>query len=1054
MKIRLFFTAFLFSLISLEGLSQSLISGRVLSSDDRKPLAGAIVKVAGSSRGVITDDKGGFLITVKIPQEFLIISFLGYQNSTLTLSEPPDSTVLLYLTTLNTQFEEIVVSTGYEKTPRERATGSFAFINQDLINRSPGSNILNRLEDVVSGLTFNRDGSTQGNSISIRSLGTIYANDQPLIIIDNFAYEGDIQNINPSDVESVTVLKDAAAASIWGARAGNGVIVITTKKGKVGKQQVTGKSDVVWGAAPDLFRKPQMTVSEFVGVEIDLFKKGYYSSAENAQGNPPLTPVIELLIAGREGKITNEQVQTEIARLEGKDIRKDYERYLYRSSLLQQYALSLSGGNETMRYYVSSGYDHSRSSAVGDQYSRFTLNASNNFSFLKSRLAIGTGIYFSTSRDHQNKLKPVSFDAMRSLYPYGELADDSGMPLSIVKDYRAAFVGQAESQGLLPWTYVPLDELRLNDNMAVVQDFRFNLNANYEILKGLRGEMQYQAGLGSSLLKEHFRAKSYFVRDLVNNYSQINENGTLSYGIPKGGILDQSNNVSLTHNLRGQLTYKKTFNQKHDVSVLSGAEIYSGNRRTSRNRFYGYEDSHATLKPVDYLGLYTQYSYPVNRRVIPFRDGSSHFDDRSISYYFNGAYSYAGKYTVTTSARLDQSNLFGVKTNLRSVPLYSGGISWNVAQESFYRFAALPYLRLRATYGYNGNMDKTISAYTTAYYISAAAHTRLPYAQIINPPNPQLKWERVGVLNLAIDWRSASSRWKGSVEYYSKRSTDLIGDTPYAPSSGITSFRGNIANMTSQGIDVEINRKHTAGKIMWQSTLLMSYAADKVRDYKIQSSTINYLHSVRQPLNDRPLFSLYALEWAGLDSADGSPRGLLNGEKSSDYAAILQTTRPSDLLFYAGRPRIFGSIRNDLVYKKFSLSFNIAYRLAYFFRRESVFYSDILTANGGHSDFSLRWRQAGDELKTQVPSMPEVVSTNRDYMYRYSEELIENGNHIRMRDVRLQYTVTPRRTVPVQVYIYANNIGLLYVSNRHGLDPDYPVMRPPLLLSLGFNCQL
>lgn len=1046
----------LFSLLYCTGRAQISVKGRVFSENEELPLAGATVQIEGSSKGTFSDEYGNFSLLINKESDTLIVSFIGYKSELLLLKGRGSSPLVVFLRPVSSEMDEIVISTGYEKTPRERVTGSFAFINNALIERSPGSNILNRLEDVASGLTFNKDASTRGNNISIRSLGTIFSNDQPLIVIDNFPYEGDIQNINPNDVESITVLKDAAAASIWGARAGNGVIVITTKKGKADRKQFSAKSDIIWGARPDLFYKSQMSSADYIEVEKILFDRGYYTNSENAVGHLPLTPMVELLIARRDGKITTEDLESGTELLGSYDLRDQYKKHFYRNSLLQQYAVNMSGGNISHRYYLSAGFDQNKLATVGDKFNRITLNSSNGFTLLGGRMEIGSGIYFTRTDDRQNSVSSIRMDGSRPLYPYARFSDDSGNALSVVKDYRASFTESAVQSGLEDWSYVPLNELSQNENRAVSTDLRLNLNSHFLFFQGFKIEVQYQAGLGQSGLREYYSPESYFARNLINSYTQVNSGQTLSYAIPKGGILDQSHHQTFTQNLRGQLSYKNKASENHQLSLLVGSEVFDRTQNMDRMRFYGYDDSHATLKPIDYITFFPQYSNRVATRTIPFMDSRSELSDRGISYYFNGAYTFRQKYTVTASTRLDKSNLFGVKSNQRGVPLYSAGLSWNLSRERFYKLKSLPYVRLRATYGYNGNVDKTMSAYTTAFYYSAAAQTRLPYAQVINPPNPRLRWERVGVFNAGLDIESASSRWKGSLEFYAKRSTDLIGDSPYPPSSGISTFRGNIANMNGRGIDLELTRRHTTKGLIWQSVFLLSHVADKVMDYGVQASTLSYLQSTRLPMSGRQLYTLYALEWGGLNPKDGSPFGVIGGEQSSDYAKILQSTPPAELLSYAGRPRIFGSLRNDLTYKAVSLSFNISYRLGYYFKRESVLYADVLTAKGGHGDFSGRWMQPGHELITQIPSLPEVASANRDNVYRHSAQLIENANHVRLRDIRLQYNLSGSKTPlfkSAQAYLYASNIGLLYKANRHGLDPDFLEIKPPLSLSAGLNFQ-
>ena len=337
----------------------------------------------------------------------------------------------------------------------------------------------------------------------------------------------------------------------------------------------------------------------------------------------------------------------------------------------------------------------------------------------------------------------------------------------------------------------------------------------------------------------------------------------------------------------------------HRVDVLAGAELRDQLTHTSKHRLYGYDDENATSGMVDYIKTHTSYINPGQTSIrISNQDSERELVDRFLSYYTNASYSYSNRYTLSASARFDQSNLFGVKTNQKGVPLYSVGASWNLSDEAFYNLGVLPYVKLRATYGYNGNIDKRTSAYVTARYRSKDANSGLPFAEVQNPPNPELRWERIKVINFGVDFSSRRNVFTGSIEYYRKKGLDLIGTTPYAPSSGITEFTGNYANTKGSGWDIVLNSRILNKKLSWVNSLLFSSSKEIVSNYMQLGSISSYRDDVQvSPMEGRPLYSLYSYAWAGLDPQNGDPQGYLDGEVSSNYSSILNNTKPEDLNF-------------------------------------------------------------------------------------------------------------------------------------------------------------
>jgi hypothetical protein len=392
------------------------------------------------------------------------------------------------------------------------------------------------------------------------------------------------------------------------------------------------------------------------------------------------------------------------------------------------------------------------------------------------------------------------------------------------------------------------------------------------------------------------------------------------------------------------------------------------------------------------------------------------------------------------SGRIDQSNLFGVKTNQKGVPLWSAGAAWNINQEKYYTSEWLPFLKLRVTYGYNGNVYKGISAYTTARYNGNNGSTQLPYAQVINPPNPELRWEKFQMVNMGIDFGFKGDRLSGSVDFFQKKGIDLIGVSLFAPSSGISTFRGNYAGTKGKGVDLTLNSKNTNGDFTWRTNLLFSYIQDKVTGYNVEPTG---LPGVGVPVLNRPLYGIYSYAWAGLDPLTGDPQGYLNGKLSKDYTTILSTANINNSMYNgSARPTIFGSLRNTITWKNISLSANISYRFNYYFRKQSVNYTNVLNSKIDHGDFDLRWQKQGDEKFTNVPSLPESVNSSRDNFYAGSSVLVGKADNIRLQDVRISYDLPGNsvRNLPVkhiQFFAYANNLGMIWKADKGKIDPDY-----------------
>lgn len=1042
-------------------LQQDPIRGKV-TNEKGEPLDGATIKVKGTNFTTSSDQYGNFLIPLTYADLIIQINYLGYTPSEIKAKNAASIT----LKANNSFINEIeVLSSGYQSLPKERATGSFSKVDNETLNRQVSTDVISRLKGIAPSILFDeRSGSPK---LTIRGQATIFGNDQPLIIVDNFPYEGDINNINPNDIEEIDILKDAAAASIWGVRAGNGVIVIKTKRGKIDQLINIGvTANTTFGGRPDLHYIPRMKSTDFIDIEMMLFEKGHYNTIiSNTAVNRPYSPVVEILNNQQNNLISTAEAETRINALRNYDLLDDIHKYLYETSLKQQYALNLSGGTNKYSYYFSSGFDKNRETQKGNGFSRVSLNSNQIFRPI-DKMEITAGLtYNQNNRSNANVISMLSNMGAEMMYPYARLADENGHNTTLIKDHSTVLKRSAIEEGLLNWDFVPLDELYLQNNKYRQSGIRLNTAVKYNIINLLSAEVRFQYENQSNGMRNLLDRDSYTVRDQINRFTTF-QNGVMERNVPLGDILENNNSDLNALNGRFQLNYNQSWN-KNQVNAIGGFELRQTKVTGLASRIYGFDSNVGSRITVDYLTRFNQYGKGSNS-LIPNIDNYLETLDRMRSYYFNGAYNYDLRYVISASARIDQSNLFGVRTNQKSVPLWSAGAKWNISKEDFYNVAWLPELSLRSTYGYSGNIDRSITAYTTAR-LSTNSNNSLPNAELQNPPNRNLRWEKNRMWNIGIDFGSQNNRISGSIEYFDRKGTDLIGNGEIDPTTGFTSYRGNLADMNGKGLDVELNTINIqTTSFNWRTAIIFSYAKDKVTQYQRMTSINNFLDdksiyrnpTTYSPVVGRPLFSIYSYPWAGLDPETGQARGFLNSEPSTEYSQITQylAEDPENNLIYHGNALApyFGALRNTFGYKGIEFSFNITYRFGYHFKRISNTYSGMYSSYFIHADYYDRWQTAGDELATNVPALVYPANNLGDVYYLNSEVLINSGNHIRLQDMNLAYTFEENmlRNIGlknIRLFAYSNNIGILWKANKVSLDPDFPTTKPIRTFALGLN---
>ncbi|WP_367867108.1 SusC/RagA family TonB-linked outer membrane protein [Pedobacter sp. WC2423] len=1042
------------------------IRGHVVDNNNL-PLVGTTVKVLNSNKAVLTNNEGYFELLNVDEKAILIVSYIGYKSQQIPAQQSGPLIIKLELQPSDLEGVEIV-STGYQTLPKERTTGSFEKIDNNLFNRVTGTTVTSRLLGTVAGVYFNNRSATSptGDAISIRGISSLNNNTiltRPLVVLDNIPYEGDLSNLNPNDVENITILKDAAAASIWGTRAGNGVIVITTKKGAYDKPlSISFNGNVTISEKPDLFYLPQISSSDAIDVERFLFANQYYDNKlTTTSPYPPfLTPVVELLAKQRELPLSDTEgralIDNQINAFRQYDVRNDYLKYMYRDAINQQYSLNINGGSKQVTYMLSAGYDRNLNSLVTSTYNRTSFRSNVTFKPIK-QLDIQTSFLYTRTKDvnsDEAAAGATSYDP-GLFYPYARLADGSGNHLAPGMIYNPTYLDNlSKDSRLVDWRFKPLDDLHKTVFTGNSQDILFNLGVTYNLNSILSADIKYQYQQTNTDSKTLYDKDSYYVRNLVNTYT---DPITFERAIPSGAINIPRESIFKAQTIRAQVNGHKIWNNKHELNAIAGAEARKNYGLTTiQNTLYGFDPNTNSFLNVDYKNpVQTYYG---GTELIPNQPSINDNNNRFTSLFFNSAYTYNNRYSISASVRKDASNVFGDNANKRGSPLWSGGASWDISKENFYRFEFIPNLKLRGTYGYSGNVVTGVPAYAVVTYPGSNSITGLPYAQTTNPPNPDLRWEKVGMLNIGLDFSMKNNRLTGSIEYFDKRSKDLVTNAPIDLTKGSYTQTLNSANLHGKGIDITLNSLNmNMSDFQWRSTLIFNYSRTIVTRYLLKENTaLDYIgrSNFLNPIEGKDAYAVLAYNWAGLDSSNGEPQGYLNGEVSKDYSNLLNAKIEDLRYFGSATPVYYGAFRNTFSFKGIEVSANILYKFDYYFKRPGINYNNLYAIGMGNEEYSRRWQKQGDEKITDIPAMIYPPNSERDDFYNGSAATVEKADHIRLQDITVAYLLQNR--IPglksVRLYANVNNVGILWRANKKGIDPDIiSGYRSPRTFSMGLT---
>ena len=1066
------------------------ITGKV-TDENGQPLPGVAVQLKGTTVGVATDVDGNFRLTLPKQGEItLVFSFIGMKTQEVVVANEKPLSIVMQEDIK--QMDEVLV-TGYQTISKERATGSFDMLSREQLNK-PATTLASRLVGVTAGVQGIED--EDGNlSFEIRGQTSLNSDARPLIVVDGFPVEGEFNTINPNDVESVTILKDAAAASIWGARSANGVIVIVTKKGALAAKkgaQVEVSAFVKVQPKLDLdYYNPLVSSAETVEYERRGFSTNFFggpwSPIDDSYLNAsnPYSQAVVALNENRLGYLSDEDMEATLERLSHQNNKGQIKKYLLQIPLTQQYNVNISGATERMSNMLSLMYERNRDGFKENHEDRLMVNYRTNVKLFKWLDFNFSGMvqYNSAENSGINAVRSddalLTYGSIQDLQPYDMLVDENGNRTQLAGNFYHPILNRhvpVENFPYSDWTYNPITEIENRDLCTTELNTRIQGGFTVHFMEGLNFDTKFQYEMYNMNHSNFYNENTYAVREHINTTSTWNkETNEVSPNLPKGGVKDESKSSIKSYNFRNQLNFDRTFGERHALNVIIGTEISERvEESTIYARTYGYNEE--TLS----VGVYpngvseTDSWMGWGNGIFNYTNSYAYNIDRYFSLYANAAYTFDEKYTLSGSVRADASNLITDDPKYRYAPFWSVGLGWQISKENFMQdIGWIDRLNLRVTYGYNGNVDKTTS-FRPLISIDATqnSYTHDFNATIQSYGNPSLRWERTGTWDVGVDYSFLGGKLAGKIDVYSKLGKDLMAAMSIPAVNGTSSQSLNAAKMSNRGIELEIGTQLPIyeDKIAWIGNLNFSYNKNKIQElYKVTYQSYElygggmYADGSASFVEGCDANTLWVYEYAGYvnmgseDSPNFQP--VVSGGDGNVYDFAMGV--PGNALNYmkdAGTkvaPYAFGFSNNFKIYD-FNLSFLITGKFGHKFSRTGFNYPSM---DMGSAQPNIYYSEVMNSDPDEMVPIPFDKAEPNYYfwysVYPYLDYLVESAAHIRLQEVNLTYNMPKewlQRIGINQLSIYAQGNNLCsWFKNKYKEDPEHPLGTTPLQASYTFG---
>jgi TonB-linked SusC/RagA family outer membrane protein len=1030
-----------------ESLGNELIDiqGKVLNNKNES-FPGVTVTISGTNRTSITDFDGSFSFTKISPTAVLECSGLTIETKSFGIAGRTDLT--LVVEDKVAAMKEVVV-TGFQTIARSNFTGSIAKIDEKTLNENINPNLTAAIEGRVAGLMFQKNPSGLGSDQPIlRGIGT-FSSDQvgysPLVVIDGLPTELTLDEINPYDIESVDVLKDAAAASIYGSRAANGIIVLTTKKGN-GKLKVTINSDFFISEKPNLRDMNYASTSELIDFEQAVYNRERARFADTAtmfssygdigNSNPKYySPLYQLNRNLEEGKIDNATYNTTLAQWRKNDYNKDYRDNVWQNEFRQRYNVAFSGSTTKQNTYVSINYDQSKNRIKYNQGSNFNLYAKSSFQ-VNNWLNATFGVNGTYSNDDVTEFELGNYDIQKR---YERITDDNGnLVQSSFASIRDGFTSGgalnpamveklAALSGFKSTSFNVLDALREGIEEQNSLSLRTFANIKAKLYKGLSFNSQFQYEVRKNDKEQYFDVNSYKMRSAINaltGYNPTTNVYTYVDAFSTGGRYKQSSSQASNYSFRNQLDFNQEFAEgKHSVNALVGTEMRETFvPRSIEQLRYGYDPVTLSSAVLNNLALsqtgVASYIFGSNRTLAALGRTQQEILHRYFSIFSTASYTYLSKYNVTGSYRVDKADLFGVDPKYKNRPLWSVGLGWNVSNEDFMKeIKWVSMLKLRSTYGINGNVDQSTTPFIIATRRNDNLYQSLQYTNITAQPNPMLRWEKTSSTNIGLDYSLFRAKLNGSIDVYRKYSSDLLATTDLDPTVGALSRRINAGALLNRGVEFTVGSEwYNNGSFRINSNVVLAFNKTTVgKVTRAQARASEYVSSPSTYFEEDQVFnSLYAYKYGGMVNGypyvldeNGNPSITFDDNGNPISTSIKTITNPEALVNMGSlMPTYTGSLSQRFSYKQFDLNFLFVFSGGNVMRKETIdMSSDAVNLSGITDRYTDTNRNENTRLYVDLDESVRNYAGTISSQWRNSSANVVDGDYIKLRNVSLGYNL-------------------------------------------------
>lgn len=1044
------------------------IKGTVTDSEGN-PVVGAIVSVKDGKEYTVSDIDGNYEIAAS-SADVLVVNYVGFKTEEITVN---GRSVLDIVLQEDVQLLEDVVVTGYQTISKERSAASYNIVKGEDLKQSAMSrgSILESLEGTAPGLTVNFSEDAE-SKYSIRGITSINSSKEPLFVLDGVPVSSDDLEslLSANDIASVTVLKDATAVSIWGSRAANGVVVITTKSGNdtKGKIRITYDGNFTLKGKPDIDYYNLMDSRTFIKNATEMFETEEYQETYpwetvtttleglliTGYDRPMVYPHEQILYDWQRGLISLEERDSRLEQLASQDGYQSYQDEIMSSVWTQSHSISVSGGTDKFNIYGSIGYEGSQ----GNEHDRtdlYKINLKQSYKLAKwLDWDLLLNAVYSESTEYDNTLDLVNFNnPYQGLMPYAVLRNEDGSYVNFKTYYMyEPYIDQVESDLGISMDYYPVEDFWNTKTRTVGTTVRINTGLTAKIWKGLGYEVRFQYLRGASNSEYYIPEDTWYMR---HERILATDASGKQYLPSKGGDFTVNDSFNVDWTIRNQLTYDRSFlGDKHQVTALLGTEWRESktNGYYSFRRGYDYQTMASTSYDITTLqnfliNYYGNYEY-INIDKI----SNSETLLRYVSYYANLAYTFNKRLSLNGSVRIDQSNLFGTGVNSQYKPIGSVGVAWRIGDEPFMsnNVSWVDNLTLRLSYGLSGNSPlpdqggpyDLISAYTHPMLGDESGY------ELNTPANNKIGWEKTRTWNFGIDFDLFKNRLSGSIDIYDKLTTDLLANKPLNVLTGFSTIYANVGSLYNRGVELSLNsvnfNKRDFG---WNTGLTLSYNDNKVLDYYNDPSTSLYTALSNNYVAGYPACAVFMLRWAGLRHEDGVPQVYDNeGNIQYNYYSL-----DADDVYFGGSAlsNWSGSLTNTLRYKNFSLSAMLIFNLGGVIKVNDHIATSGRFNNNRSADFDNRWRQPGDEAFTDVPvavasTNSEMSDWNSSGLYSSSDVSYQSRSYAKLRELSLTYSL-PKKLCnkmsvgSVKFRVTAHDLFKI-VANDRGIDPEAAYM--------------